>query len=346
VHPVTTFPGTGSSRVEECLRRNDAAATVTTVALLDTSAASTNLGDQIIMDAVRAELADLFRACMVFNVTSHEWMGPHSRSLIRRARWAIAGGTSLLSSRMWFRPSWRVNPFDALSGLKIVLMGAGWHQYQHKADPYSRWILRKLLKHNCLHSVRDNYTGTMLASIGITNFVNTACPTMWQLTPEHCRRIPTRQAAAVVTTVNSYKGLQNREADRRMLEILKRRYGKVYLWIQTHTDYEYARSLADGLTYINPNTAALNGILGSELDIDYVGNRLHAGIRALQYGRRTIIVAIDNRAQEMGQDFALPTVNRTDIERLEHLVSAPFETAVRLPNNEIARWKAQFQSTT
>jgi polysaccharide pyruvyl transferase WcaK-like protein len=85
-------------------------------------------------------------------------------------------------------------------------------------------------------------------------------------------------------------------------------------------------------------------MLASDLDIDYVGNRLHAGIRALQHGRRTIIVAIDNRAREMGQDFALPTVDRTDIERLEHLVPAPFETAVKLPNEAIARWKAQFHS--
>ena len=81
--------------------------------MLDTAAASTNLGDHIIMEAVRGEIADLFGDCMVFGITSHEWMGPHSRHLIRRARWAIAGGTSLLSSRMWFRPSWRATPIDA-----------------------------------------------------------------------------------------------------------------------------------------------------------------------------------------------------------------------------------------
>ena len=81
---------------------------VRTIALLDTAAASTNLGDQIIMEAVRHEIDDLFPESMVFTLTSHERMGAHSRHLIRQADWAISGGTSLLSSRMWFRPSWRV----------------------------------------------------------------------------------------------------------------------------------------------------------------------------------------------------------------------------------------------
>ena len=330
---------------ERCLRRNSSASSVRTVALLDTAAASTNLGDSIIMEAVRGELADLFREDMVFGITSHEWMGAHSRHLIRRARWAICGGTSLLSSRMWYRPSWKVTPIDARARLNIVLMGAGWHQYQSSADPYSRWMLRSLLSRDRLHSVRDGYTERMLASIGIRNVVNTGCPTMWQLTPEHCARVPREKADAVVTTVNSYAGLQNRAADRRLLETLKGRYRTVYLWIQTHTDYEYARALVSDLTYVNPNVAAFDGVLSSAIEIDYVGNRLHAGVRALQRGRRTIIVEIDNRARELGSDFGLPTVGRTDFDRLERMIADPFETAVRLPDTSIARWKSQFQDS-
>jgi hypothetical protein len=184
----------------------------------------------------------------------------------------------------------------------------------------------------------------MLASIGILNVVNTGCPTTWRITPEHCARIPRHKADAVVTTVNSYAGLQNRDADRRMLEILKRRYRTVYLWIQTHTDYEYAQSLTGGLVYINPSIAALDAVLTSR-PVDYVGNRLHGGIRALQRGRRTVIVAIDNRAQEMGRDFALPIVGRTDFAGLESAIQSPFDTAVHVPEQAIARWKEQFRTT-
>jgi polysaccharide pyruvyl transferase WcaK-like protein len=155
--------------------------------------------------------------------------------------------------------------------------------------------------------------------------------------------VPRRKADAVVTAVNSYAGLQNASADRRLLEILKRHYRMVYLWIQTDTDYEYARSLATGVVYVHPSVAALDGVLTSDLDLDYVGNRLHAGIRAMQRGRRTIIVEIDNRAHEMGSDFGLPTIGRTDFERLEQMIATPFETAVQLPGMSIARWKSQFK---
>jgi polysaccharide pyruvyl transferase WcaK-like protein len=313
-----------------------------TIALLDTAAASTNLGDHIIMDAVRREIDDLFAASMVFSITSHEWMGPHSRRLIRDADWAISGGTSLLSSRMWFRPSWRVSPVDALAGLDIVLMGAGWHQYQPRPDPYSRWMLRRLLSRDRLHSVRDGYTLRMLASIGITNAVNTGCPTMWDLTAEKCARVPRGKATAVVATVNSYAGLKAPAADRRLLEILKRHYRTVWVWGQTHTDYDYARSLQDGLQFINPSVRALDAALAADADVDYVGNRLHGGLRALQHGRRTIIVEIDNRAREMGADFGLPTVGRTEFDRLDAMIAAPLETAVRRPDDAISRWKRQF----
>jgi polysaccharide pyruvyl transferase WcaK-like protein len=314
------------------------------VTVLDTAAASTNLGDSIIMEAVRHEIAGLFPDSAIFAVTSHEWMGPHSRRLIRQADWAIAGGTSLLSSRMWFRSNWRVKPIDALSRLRIVLMGVGWYQYQSAPDPYSYWMLKSLLHRSAIHSVRDSYTLKKLISLGTKNVVNTGCPTLWTLVPTHCANLPKQKALSVLTTINSYPKLFDQDADRRMIEILRQHYRDVYLWIQTHTDFEYACSLDPAIHFINPNLGALDAILCSELDIDYVGNRLHAGIRALQKGRRAIVVEIDNRAREMGQDFGLPTVERTDFDRLERMITEPFEISVRLPNAEIAKWKGQFQA--
>lgn len=95
--------------------------------------------------------------------------------------------------------------------------------------------------------------------------------------------------------------------------------------------------------YVNPSVAALDAVLTSDLDVDYVGNRLHAGVRALQRGRRTIIVEIDNRAHEMGGDFGLATVGRTDFARLEHMITAPLEIAVGTADTAIDRWKSQFR---
>jgi polysaccharide pyruvyl transferase WcaK-like protein len=316
---------------------------VPTVALLDTAAGSTNLGDAIIMDAVRPEIADLFPNAMVLTIASHEPMSRRNRRFAREATWTIAGGTSLLSSRMWFRASWRITPIDA-PALDITLLGAGWHQYQRAPGPYSRRLLRSVLRRDGLHSVRDEYTRRMLSSIGITNTVNTGCPTLWGLSPARCARVPRAKGKAVVATVNSHRGLDSPAADRRLLQVLKHRYERVFVWIQTHTDYEYARSLADGLEFVSPNVSALDALLESDLDLDYVGVRLHAGIRALQKGRRSIIVEIDNRAREMGADVGLPTVGRTDFGQLERMIEDDLYLNLRLPQAQIDRWRSQFHA--
>jgi hypothetical protein len=55
--------------------------------VLDTSIASNNLGDQIIMEAVRAELAEPMARAFVTTVASHEVMGAKGRGLVRDAPW-------------------------------------------------------------------------------------------------------------------------------------------------------------------------------------------------------------------------------------------------------------------
>ena len=313
------------------------------VTLLDTAAASTNLGDHIIMEAVREETDELFADCATFTVATHEWMGAQSHRLIRMSDWTIAGGTSLLSSRMWFRANWKVKPSDALRRLDVVLLGAGWYQYQREPDPLSRWMLRRLLSRRWLHSVRDSYALRKLQAVGLDNVVNTGCPSLWRLNASHCARIPRHKADSVLTAINSYPKLFDPAADRRLFEALRRRYRNVYLWIQTHSDYDYARGLDANLIFVSPSLRAFDDVLSSGLDLDYVGNRLHAGIRALQKGRRAIIVEIDNRAREMGRDFGLPTVARTDFAKLEQMIEGGADILVRPPFGEIERWKRQFR---
>jgi polysaccharide pyruvyl transferase WcaK-like protein len=316
------------------------------VTILDTSVASSNLGDQIIMEAVRRELASVFTEPDLYTleIASHQRMDGVHRALVSQGEVAIAGGTNLLSSRMWLRPIWRLGPRDALAGLNVVLMGCGWYQYQHRPDPYSRWLLRGVLSRSHLHAVRETYAKRMLEHLGIENVVNTGCPTIWSFTPEHCASIPRQKGSAVVTALNSYRGLRDPAADKRILELLQRHYDAVHLWVQTFGDYAYARELASGIRFVGPSLGALDAVLDSDPDLDFVGPRLHAGIRALQKGRRTVIVEIDNRAREMGRDFGLPTVDRHDLEGLERMIADPFAVDVRPPRAEIERWREQFRS--
>jgi polysaccharide pyruvyl transferase WcaK-like protein len=310
--------------------------------LLDTAVASTNLGDQIIMDAVRRQVADMLPDAFAYSVASHDYMGAKSRGLLRRSDIVLAGGTNLLSSRMWFRPLWKLTPLDAWRHLDVTLMGVGWYQFQSKPDSYTRFLLNGVLDPKALHSVRDGYSKTMLERAGVGNVVNTGCPTLWELTPDRTSAIPAHKAHQVVTTLNTY--IKNPELDKRLLTTLHTHYEKVYFWVQTQTDYDYARQLDADLVYLQPSLRALDELFASSESLDYVGNRLHAGIRALQKGRRSIIVEIDNRAREMGGDFALPTVARDDFAKLERLIRDPFGVQLRLPLEAIARWKSQFHT--
>lgn len=307
------------------------------VVLLDTSVASTNVGDEIIMEAVRAELADPLAGAFVTAVASHDRLGPKGRALLRAADLTVAGGTNLIGSHMWWKPVWRLAPRDALLAMRVVLMGVGWYQFQRQPDAYTRWLLRRVLHPSAMHSVRDGYTAAMLASVGITNTVNTGCPTLWALSPALCARIPRGKADAVVTTVNTY--MPDRAADARIVAMLRNHYRTVYAWVQTAEDHAYVRSLGEDIVVLPPTVRAYDELLRSAPSLDYVGNRLHGGIRALQQGRRAIIIEIDNRAREMGRDFHLPTVPRHEFARLDAMISGPLDIGVQLPLDAIRRWK-------
>jgi polysaccharide pyruvyl transferase WcaK-like protein len=71
---------------------------------------------------------------------------------------------------------------------------------------------------------------------------------------------------------------------------------------------------------------------------DYVGTRLHAGIRALQRGNRATVVVIDNRAAELAADTGLPVIPRDPDEGSLELLTEPRQTRLHLPRQEIRAW--------
>src|SRR4051812_8281771 len=104
---------------------------------------------------------------------------------------------------------------------------------------------------------------------------------MWKLTENHCAKIPLNKAEEVVVTFTEYN--KDLIADQRLYEILKKSYKKIYYWTQQPNDYKYIKSIGDNnVTYIDSSLKGLDQIL-KEKQVDYVGTRLHAGIRALQH---------------------------------------------------------------
>lgn len=75
-----------------------------------------------------------------------------------------------------------------------------------------------------------------------------------------------------------------------------------------------------------------------------MGTRLHAGIRCLNGGHRSLIIAIDNRARQIGEDTGLPVLEREDgyLHKLADWVNHPVKTEINLPWTSIDKWKKQF----
>ena len=94
---------------------------------------------------------------------------------------------------------------------------------------------------------------------------------------------------------------------------------------------------------VAPNLSEYDEILKKE--IDYIGNRLHGGIFALQHKCRTIIIGIDYRVEEMGKNFSLPYLMRGNIENeLNKKIMSEWKTEIKGINFElIKKWKQQFE---
>ncbi|WP_353196243.1 polysaccharide pyruvyl transferase family protein [Parapedobacter defluvii] len=309
--------------------------------IFDTSIATTNLGDHIIMDAVNRIVNELFTDDFVINIPTHFSIHPLDLPALRKYDTALVGGTNLLKNNTFGKPQWKVAMKDLLAlRHKVVLLGVGWWQYQDKpVSLYSKWMYKALFSKRYLHAVRDNYTLQKLAEIGIKNVINTGCPTVWGLDEPHLSQINPRKRDTVVTTVTDY--LRDPERDRLLLETLKRNYRDVYVWIQGSKDRAYIESLTSDVQYIAPKLSAFDTFLEKE-SCEYVGTRLHAGIRALQKRRKALIIGIDNRAIEMRNDIGLNVLERQRIDLLEEKIHEEMSVKLYLNTGAIQRWKTQF----
>jgi len=314
------------------------------ITIFDTSIISENIGDFIIMDSVNRELKELFDKDMFFYSLTHDKISKATYRLNNISGYSFIGGTNLLSSNMNRYNQWKINIIDSFFIRNIILIGVGWWQYQNKPNFYTKYLLNKVLHKDIIHSVRDSYTENMLRSIGITNVINTGCPTMWKLTLEYCKSIPHEKAESVIFTLTDYnKDFLN---DQKLIDILLKNYRKVYFWPQGSGDLEYLNTLnnIEKIIVLGGNLFSYDKLLdNSTISLDYIGTRLHAGIRALQKLRRTIILAIDNRAKEKSKDFNLKVLPRNQIHKLEEMLINRFATEIHINEKNINKWKKQFQ---
>lgn len=309
--------------------------------MFDTAMDSDNLGDQFIMDAVWQEVRSLFPDAGFIRTPTHRRATLSELREGRKADLSIVGGTNILKSHMLVRGNWRITPLDYLNWRNVILMGVGWQQYGRGGpDAATRLFFRQVLSPHGLHSVRDMQTYNLLRP-HVPNLVYTACPTMWMLDRAHCESIPVRTAQDAVFAVTYYRPAP--EQDRRIFEMLRLNYRTVYFWPQQAEDVDYMREIgATGYVPITPDIAAYDRLL-AENDVDFVGARLHGGIRALQHRRRALIIPVDNRATEISLSTGLPVASRMQPEAIEQWITNPTPTSLTLPLEGIVAWLGQFR---
>jgi polysaccharide pyruvyl transferase WcaK-like protein len=311
----------------------------------NTALGTENLGDYIIMHYCNGILDELFPTYQSVHISTHLMPSTEQEIAVNKTKYKFVCGTNLLTSNIEHHWRW-ILPDGVrrkMNYRNVILLGVGWGEYQDNCTDYTRMIYRVMLNPNLIHSVRDQYTLEKLKQAGFKNVINTGCPTTWALTPEFCSEIPERKSNDVVTTITDYR--RDIEKDNEMLAILSRNYEHVYLWLQGEHDEEYLQTLnvPENLTTIPANLEAYEEIL-KKGGVDYVGTRLHAGIHALNHQIRSIIIAVDNRATEMGRDVHLPVLQRNDIaDILEEKIQSEFATDIQIKMENIELFKAQFR---
>lgn len=312
------------------------------ILMLNPSISSYNMGDHIIAEGAQKQLQNLIKDSFVVDVSTHL---PISRYLKATKNFdhKFVCGSNLIRGKMNRRfRQWDIMWHTTKFIQPVVLLGVGWWQYGDEPNFYTKSLYKRVLSEDYIHSVRDSYTENMFKKMGIMNVINTSCPTMWDLTPEHCKKIPTHKSDEVVFTITDYR--KDHKADKKMIDTLLKNYEKVSFWVQGMNDYEYFMELDvehSKVKILNPSLENFNQALHKK--VDYVGTRLHAGIRALQLECRSIIVTVDNRAKEKEKDYNIKTIDRNDIESLEDMINSSFETEIKIPLDNIEKWKSQFK---
>lgn len=312
---------------------------------MDTFIDSDNAGDGIIMENCMLQLSDCMPVDALKHVPTHSAPSEEDVKSLRAARQKILCGTNLLSGHMRTYGLWRLGA-KVVSYRNTVLMGVGFDSQNATSDYYTRLLMRTILSKSALHSVRDSFSEKALKSMGIKNVLNTGCPTMWNLTPEHCATIPREKAFRVICTLTDY--CRDEANDKAMLDILLESYDQVWFWLQGREDLAYIQQLGyeNRLALVDSTLEAYDAILALD-DLDYVGTRLHAGIRALSKGHRSLIISIDNRAECIAADTGLPIIQREDVPiQLKKRILKASETKITLPWVNITQWKGQFDGGT
>lgn len=323
--------------------------------LFDTAISTSNQGDEIIYEDCKKGLNPILHNAMIFRMGTHI-VNYSSYQLIRKedvkikricdgADYKFICGTNLVADDLrGVNPQWMVNQVNARLYKDSVFVGVGRKSDYKKPNSYTKKLYDKVLSKEYAHSVRDEDTKIILEDMGF-KAINTGCPTLWGFNKDKCAAIPTKKADEVIFTVSGFYYQRNPEADKKMIETLRKNYSKLYFWAQAVRDEEYCREITDmsDITCIY-SLEKYKEVLNSG-NVDYVGTRLHGGVFAMQNDCRALVIAIDQRARGFHRDNNISILERDNIDELDRIINSDIITDIHVDEAAIAEFLNQFEHT-
>ena len=318
------------------------------IIMYDPSIATYNMGDYIIRESIDREMLGLFENDFIIRYPTHTpiqrlYQKVRPAPFFKKADLKFLCGTNIFGTNLFrVAPNFNINIFDIDNYKNSISLGCGIgiDRGCKKFNYYTRFIYKNILSSKYIHSVRDGETKKAFEEMGFTA-VDTGCATLWNLTPELCNEIPKSKSENVVFTLTDYA--QDECFDKRFIDLLADSYKHLYYWVQGSGDLDYIKAISSGykIQLVYPSLDNYKRLLEG-IHVDYVGTRLHAGIYAMQKKRRAIILAVDNRAKDMGKTHNLPIVDRHNINRISHMINNSYETNIKVDRKLINEWKSQF----
>lgn len=318
------------------------------ILMLDTSVGSLNKGDDIIMKCIREEMKDITKNAFMLTLPTHvspfHWYqvarGSRRVKIYSDAKFKFVGGSNLLTMDMLTHfPQWNINLFNCGPLKDSILVGVGAGKGD-KINRYTKMLYNKVLSHKYIHSVRDERTKVFLEEMGF-KALNTGCATLWSLTPGLCEEIPTTKSDSVILTLTYHS--KDSVKDQLLIDTLIKNYSSVYFWVQDAKDLDYLKTFnnTQNIKIVPPCLEDYEKILNT--DVDYIGTRLHGGIFAMRHKRRSIIIAIDERARGMNETYNLNIIDRSELDNLEKMINSKITTDVNVNFDKVNIWLNQFK---
>jgi polysaccharide pyruvyl transferase WcaK-like protein len=311
----------------------------------DWSRSSPNIGDQIISRASHRELKRIYNdSCELTSIPSHTQLDEKAYKILDKSDKVVVGGSNLFWFRLFPRASWPLRLRDVFKLRNVCFMGVGWGSYKISTGPFGRFVCGSILNPTGHNSFRDKYSCKKALELGVPNPIFTGCHTTWAI-GRNATAFTQKKKKQCVFTLTDYA--KDPHTDRMFIALLKKMYGQrnLFFWPQGSGDLSYLEQLEIIQPYqvLKGDLPTFENFLRST-DVDYVGTRLHGGIFAMEHNKRSVIVSVDNRAVEMGQDLGLAVVSRDRLDVLAEVLEGDTHYELTIPHANIDLWGSNLKS--